>query len=328
MRKMIWASVLVTAAQLCLWCTTSMAQVPHLVYGEVRASDGGVPAIDQVAFEAFVQSRPAEVLTQEAAGQTGFLVESSPPRLIWMVQCSDFPTPWSIGDLLVVNMRNPSTGEQVSTEVLLTAEAYQDAGLLPLPLHLLVLEARWLDNGVEVRWETADEVDCIGFDLWRSVGRQESWSRVNDVLVQAKGGIGRVQEYRYLDSAVPVNATCRYRLQELSRDGTRTTLGVVTVATPALRPAGLHLSPGYPNPCRGGTKLRFALAKETITQVAILDLRGATLRVLAEGLMPKGDHMLSWDGRDEQGRELPAGIYFCRITAGREQRVQKIVHAK
>ncbi len=328
MRKTISASVLITATLLCPWCTTSVAQVPHLVYGEVRASNGSVPAIDQVAFEAFVQSRPTEVLTQETPGQTGFLAESLPPRLIWMVQCSDFPTPWSIGDLLVVSLRNLSTGEQASTEVLLTSDPYQDAGILPLPLHLLVLEARWLGNDVEVRWETVDEVDCIGFDLWRAVGEQENWSRVNDALVHAKGGIGRVTEYRYLDPTAPAGATCRYRLQELSRDGTRTTLGVVTVATPRLQPAGFHLWPGYPNPWQGGTTLRFALAKEAVTQVAMVDLRGTTLRVLAEGLMPSGEHLLIWDGRDAQGREVPAGIYFCRITAGREQRVQKIVRAK
>jgi flagellar hook assembly protein FlgD len=29
-----------------------------------------------------------------------------------------------------------------------------------------------------------------------------------------------------------------------------------------------------------------------------------------------GMHTQAWDGRDEQGREVPAGVYTCRMKAG------------
>ena len=28
------------------------------------------------------------------------------------------------------------------------------------------------------------------------------------------------------------------------------------------------------------------------------------------------DYRLTWDGRDGQGRVVPAGAYFCRLEAG------------
>jgi flagellar hook assembly protein FlgD len=30
--------------------------------------------------------------------------------------------------------------------------------------------------------------------------------------------------------------------------------------------------------------------------------------------MPAGDHQVSWDGRDDQGRKLPNGTYFLRMA--------------
>jgi hypothetical protein len=32
-----------------------------------------------------------------------------------------------------------------------------------------------------------------------------------------------------------------------------------------------------------------------------------------------------WDGRDETGRALPAGLYFLRLSFGGEERVSKVV---
>ncbi|MCR4437777.1 MAG: FlgD immunoglobulin-like domain containing protein [bacterium] len=317
------AVLLATAAVLLSCSEVLRAQVPHLVYGEVRASDGSVPAASQVTFEAFIQNRPGEMLTDSAPGQTGLLPETSP--LIWMVQCADFPTPWSIGDLLVVNVRSQLTGESASAEVLLTSDPYQDAGILPLPLHLVLLEAAWQDEGVLVRWQTTDEVDCMGFDLWRAEQGKQGWVRLNASLLPAVGGIGRRQEYRYLDQEAPRRTRCHYRLEEVARNGVRTVLGTVSVETPGLLPTAFRLSPAFPNPCRGATRISLSLARESSARVAIVDLRGALVKVLAEGSLPPGEHGLTWDGKDQHGRELPAGIYFCRVTAGGEHRVEKIV---
>ncbi|MBC7187222.1 MAG: hypothetical protein H5U38_09335 [Calditrichaeota bacterium] len=320
------AVLLATVAMLMGWGEVAVAQVPHLVYGEVRASDGGVPQANQVSFEAFIQSRPGEVLTHNAPSQTGLLPESS--RLIWMVQCADFPTPWSIGDLLVINVRNQVTGESASTEIVLTSDPYQDAGILPLPLHLVLLEAAWEDGGVVVRWQTSDEVDCLGFDLWRAEQGKTGWVSVNEGLLPATGGIGRRQEYHYFDQKAPRGTRCDYRLEELARNGVRTVLGTVSVETPSLVPAAFHLSPAFPNPCRGLTTISLSLPKALPSRVVIVNLRGAVVRVLAEGSLPPGEHRFTWDGRDQHGRELPAGIYFCRIAAGSEHRVERILLTK
>jgi hypothetical protein len=30
-------------------------------------------------------------------------------------------------------------------------------------------------------------------------------------------------------------------------------------------------------------------------------------------MLPMGDCLIEWDGRDDRGRALAAGVYFCRL---------------
>jgi FlgD Ig-like domain len=48
--------------------------------------------------------------------------------------------------------------------------------------------------------------------------------------------------------------------------------------------------------------------------IRLFDLNGRRLRTLPLGGEASG--VATWDGRDEDGRLLPAGIYFARLTSG------------
>ena len=59
--------------------------------------------------------------------------------------------------------------------------------------------------------------------------------------------------------------------------------------------------------------------------VTLQDARGRTIRKLANGLQPAGNASAHWDGRDDDGRETPAGVYFVRLRAGLEERSTRLV---
>ncbi len=42
-------------------------------------------------------------------------------------------------------------------------------------------------------------------------------------------------------------------------------------------------------------------------------LTGQRVTTLAEGVYPEGVFAVSWDGRDDQGREVASGVYLCRL---------------
>lgn len=71
-----------------------------------------------------------------------------------------------------------------------------------------------------------------------------------------------------------------------------------------------------PNPFDGSTSLSMSLRQAETVDLTIYDLAGRRVRTLSQGQIPAGDHLLRWDGRDQGGRALAAGVYFARLRAG------------
>jgi hypothetical protein len=91
-------------------------------------------------------------------------------------------------------------------------------------------------------------------------------------------------------------------------------------------PRILALSRPWPNPFNPETRLRVRVPEGgTTLHVAIYDVRGREIRVLAEGFHGEGIHELQWQGRDQQGRELGSGVYFCRLRSGLFEESRKLI---
>jgi hypothetical protein len=46
---------------------------------------------------------------------------------------------------------------------------------------------------------------------------------------------------------------------------------------------------------------------------------------LVDADLAAGEHRASWSGRDEQGRAVAAGVYFCRLQASDASAVDRVV---
>lgn len=94
-------------------------------------------------------------------------------------------------------------------------------------------------------------------------------------------------------------------------------------------PAALALLGNHPNPFNPSTTLRFSVAAGGApVRLAIHDLRGRLLRVLAEGSLAAGEHSAAWDGRDARGEALPSGVYFSRLSQGDAEQQGKLLLLK
>ena len=69
----------------------------------------------------------------------------------------------------------------------------------------------------------------------------------------------------------------------------------------------------FPNPARGTSTLRFELPGPRRVQAMVIDVTGRRVRSLPSGTMSAGSQVVSWDGRDESGRPVAAGLYFYRL---------------
>ena len=84
----------------------------------------------------------------------------------------------------------------------------------------------------------------------------------------------------------------------------------------------------YPNPARGPVALDYTLPAPATVHVAVFDVTGRMVRLLAAGERPAGEARLAWDGRDGEGRSLPSGIYFLRLAAGARVETRRVTRMR
>ena len=87
-------------------------------------------------------------------------------------------------------------------------------------------------------------------------------------------------------------------------------------------------APPEPNPSSDATTATFVLAGPTAIELAVYAVTGSRVRTLTAGTWPAGTHRLSWDGRDDENRLLPAGLYWFRLAAGARTRVAGVVRRR
>lgn len=87
----------------------------------------------------------------------------------------------------------------------------------------------------------------------------------------------------------------------------------------------LLLRPVEPNPVVTRAVLRFELASPGHVTLALFAPGGARVRRLLDGDRAAGAHAAEWDGRDDLGRRVAPGIYLCRLVAGGEAGVQRVL---
>jgi thermitase len=89
-------------------------------------------------------------------------------------------------------------------------------------------------------------------------------------------------------------------------------------------PTDFGISAIYPNPFNSDALIKFGLPQEAYTSLEIYDLLGRKVLTLFEGNGSAGDHAITWHGTDQSGKDMPSGIYFCKLSALGEQKTQKI----
>ncbi len=93
------------------------------------------------------------------------------------------------------------------------------------------------------------------------------------------------------------------------------TLAVTAVDDQTVLPRLDRLVGNVPNPFNPTTTINFEVAQPTAVELKIYDLQGHLVKVLL-GNEPfaAGVHQTEWDGRDDRGSQVAAGVYLYRLV--------------
>ncbi|MBK8232324.1 MAG: hypothetical protein IPK72_17490 [Candidatus Eisenbacteria bacterium] len=70
-----------------------------------------------------------------------------------------------------------------------------------------------------------------------------------------------------------------------------------------------------PNPMRAGSRIEFTLDRPDRIRLSVIDPTGRRIRTLADRTFAAGSGAIAWDGRDDDGRRVPPGIYFTHLVS-------------
>jgi hypothetical protein len=93
-------------------------------------------------------------------------------------------------------------------------------------------------------------------------------------------------------------------------------------------PTEYMLHQNYPNPFNPTTVIKYDLPEGRSTVIQVYDILGKQIRTLIKGHEEAGFKTKVWDGTDDLGRPVSAGVYLYQIQAGEFNQTRKMLLLK
>lgn len=90
-------------------------------------------------------------------------------------------------------------------------------------------------------------------------------------------------------------------------------IGEGTGTDPNLIPALTQLYGNYPNPFNPTTTISYGLSQDSEVTLFIFNIKGQKVKTLMQGTQEAGYHQISWNGKDENNKNVTSGVFFYEI---------------
>jgi len=89
--------------------------------------------------------------------------------------------------------------------------------------------------------------------------------------------------------------------------------------------AGVAITANTPNPFSASTRISYRVSEGADATLVVFDARGARIRTLRAGFILAGEQAVEWDGRDDAGRAVASGVYFCKLSSRGHEATHKLI---
>jgi hypothetical protein len=228
---------------------------------------------------------------------------SLPGQMVW--------APWDDASMLMPML--PHTGDSIVAVINWSAVGIGH----PAP------QATLAGGAVELQWPVPEQADD-GCHVYR---RDEASVEIR-LTDQPLSGYGSILTYTDRPEGYAAGSVLYYSYTVVA-DGAESARSLETeirlTDIPALT---THLLPNVPNPFNPMTEIRFELASQQRARVAVYDVTGHLVKVLADGQLEAGTHIRIWQGRDSGDRQVPSGAYHVRLETDSKVDHHKIMLLK
>lgn len=201
----------------------------------------------------------------------------------------------------------------------------------PLPVELVSVKAEYRSQNSEVRllWNTASEVDNVGWEVERrEVSRQyagtgrsgPTWAKIG--FVEGAGTSTSPCQYEFIDRPFAGVQRFAYRLRQVDRSGAAHYTQEVEVAIEV--PRMFALQQNYPNPFNPSTTINYSLESDGLVTLKVYDLLGREVATLVDDHQLAGvSHEVTFDAS-----RLSSGMYLARLSADGKYLLKRMLLVK
>jgi hypothetical protein len=101
-----------------------------------------------------------------------------------------------------------------------------------------------------------------------------------------------------------------------------------TLDNDIVNPIEFSLSDNYPNPFNPSTTIEFSVAEPSFVNLSVFDASGRLVKTLVSESKAADSYSVSWDGTNDSGVSVSAGMYLYKVDAGSFVETKKMLLVK
>ncbi len=208
-----------------------------------------------------------------------------------------------------------------------------------LPVTLSSFTVQYLNNSPTLYWETQSETDNMGWFVYRNVEENFTTSEKISEFIEGHGTTTQQQSYIFEDTVEnpETGEVYYYWLESIDLGGEITHYNAVaTLTIPQTGEPGSNnnqapelngMAQNTPNPFNiissEKTDIQFALSTESKIEISVYNIKGEFVKNIYNEFASEGT--ASWNGKDENGNKLQAGMYFYKLLVnGKTEEIKKL----
>ena len=186
-----------------------------------------------------------------------------------------------------------------------------------IPVELVSFDAFVDKNDVVLKWNTATELNNMGFDIER---RNENGEFEYVGFLRGKGTTSEYTSYSFVDKGLDAGKYY-YRLKQKDYDGSYDYSRQVEVKVTS--PMEYSLEQNYPNPFNPTTRIKYSVKEKNYVTLKVYDVLGNQVANLVDEVKEAGQYELLYNASN-----LSSGVYYYTLTVDNFTSTKKFILIK
>lgn len=177
-------------------------------------------------------------------------------------------------------------------------------------------EGQYSYDIVLLKWTVTSDSPFDGYDIYRAEGDYENFKRINEERIKAESTV------EYSDHTAIPGRSYSYYISAVRGNSEAVRSTTIKLSLP---PKPVTLYQNFPNPFNPSTTISFFIPDRASINLDIFDVKGRRVKTLIDEIKPAGRYNAEWNGRNSRGNPVSSGVYYYRLTAGKNIITKKLV---